>query len=152
MALKDLAVATSHTEGLNAKFVTEPKGASQGGKLSWDAIAAEEQVTILVNLNFAKPTPSSSLLFTGHIEYHTEAEGKEAALDLEIPFNFVDMIRGTPMSTSEYYALWKSSKAEQKVEIKSTLRNTRLFAEKVNRLFHVAMIDVNDQGSIREAR
>ena len=147
MALKDLAIATSHTQGLNAKFVTEPKGASQDAKFSWGAIAAEEQVTVLVNLNFAKPTPSSSLSFTGHIEYHTEAEeSKEAALDLEIPFNFVDMIRGTPMSSSEYFALWKSSKAEQKVEIKSTLRNTRLFAEKANRLFHVAIIDVNDQG------
>lgn len=148
MALKDLAVTTSHTEGLNAKFVTEPKGASQGGKLSWGAIAAEEQVTVLVNFNFAKPTPSSSLLFSGHIEYHLEEGEKEAAFDIEIPFNFVDMIRGTPMSTSEYFALWKSSKAEQKVEIKSTLRNTRLFAEKANRLFHVAVIDINDQGSI----
>lgn len=146
MALKNVIVTSAHTEGLNMKFVTEPKGNTQGTKLSWEAIAAEEQVTILGNVNFSKPTPSSSLVFSGQVVYHLESSDDEKTLDFEIPFNFVEMIRGTPMSSSEYFALWKSSKADRRVEVKTTLRNTRLFAEKANRLFHVALIDVNDEG------
>ena len=146
VALKNVTVTSAHTEGLNMKFVTEPKGSAQGTKLSWEAIASEEQVTILGNVNFSKPTPSSSLVFSGQVLYHLESSDDEKTLDFEIPFNFVEMIRGTPMSSSEYFALWKSSKADRRVEVKTTLRNTRLFAEKANRLFHVAVIDINDEG------
>ena len=73
-------------------------------------------------------------------------------LPFEIPFNFVEMMRELPMSTSEYYAQWKSCKAEQKVDIKTTLRNTRLFAERANKVFHVAMVDVNEPCMVGERR
>ena len=111
--------------------------------MKWEKINKEEQVTILGSVNFQKPTPSSDLLFTGKIEYSIEGTDSRNTLDFEIPFNFVEFIRGTPMSTSDYFTLWKNSKVEQTMRITSTLRNTSLFAERVTKLFHLAMIDLN---------
>ena len=122
-ALKDVKVETQYTEGLGVKYVTEPKGTIEGKTISWATIGKEEQVTILGSTNFHKPTPSSSLSLSGHIEYKVEGSEDAHSLDFDIPY-----------------------KAEQKVEIHSSLRNTRLFAEKANKMFHVAIVDVNDVG------
>lgn len=143
-ALREVTLATQYTEGLGVKFVAEPKAAVEGKTLKWEAIAKEEQVTVLGSTNFHKPTPSSALSMNGHIEYKVEGQEEMHALDFEIPFNFVEMVRETPMTATAYFEMWKSYKAEQKVEIHSSLRNTRLFAEKANKLFHVAIVDVND--------
>lgn len=145
-ALKDVKVETQYTEGLGVKYVTEPKGTIEGKTISWATIGKEEQVTILGSTNFHKPTPSSSLSLSGHIEYKVEGSEDAHSLDFDIPFSFMEMVRETPMSATAYFEMWKSYKAEQKVEIHSSLRNTRLFAEKANKLFHVAIVDVNDVG------
>lgn len=126
------------------KYVTEPKSVIEAKQMKWEELNSHEQVTVLGSVNFQKPTPSSSLLFTGQLEYSIEGSKSRNTLDFEIPFSFVEFIRATPMSTSDYFNLWKNSKVEQKVSITSTLRNTSLFAEKVTSLFHVAMVDLND--------
>lgn len=144
VALTDVSVDTTLTEGLTIKLVSEPKAAIDGKRLSWESVGQREQITILGSINFQKPTPSSDLKFSGCVCYKADASEEPTKLAFEIPFNFVEMMRELPMSTSEYYAQWKNCKAEQKVDIKTTLRNTRLFAEKTNKVFHVAMVDVNE--------
>lgn len=123
--------------------MTEPKGDVDSKTMKWEKIQSDEQVTILGSVNFQKPTPSSNLLFTGKFEYSIEGSDSRNTLDFEIPFNFVEFIRGTPMSTTDYFALWKNSKVEQTIRITSTLRNTSLFAEKVTKIFHLSMVDLN---------
>ena len=131
--LTQLVVDTALTEGLTIKLVSEPKAAIEEKRLVWKAVGAREQITVLGSINFQKPTPSSDLMFSGSVSYKTETAEE-------------------PMSTSEYYAQWKSYKAEQKVDIKTTLRNTRLFAERANKVFHVAMVDVNEPCMVGERR
>lgn len=126
------------------KYVIEPKGSVEGKTLSWEHLDKKEQATILGSINFQKPTPTSALQMTGSVSYQVDKTAEMHSLAFTIDFNFVEMIREMPMETSEYFKIWGTSKAEQKVEIKSTLRNTRLFAEKAQKIFHVAIVDVND--------
>ena len=148
-SLREVTLATQYTEGLGVKYATEPKAAVEGKTLKWEAIGKEQQVTVLGSTNFHKPTPSSALSLNGHIDYKVEGKEEVHALDFEIPFNFVEMVRETPMTATAYFDMWKSYKAEQKVEIHSSLRNTRLFAKKANKLFHVAIVDINDVCKMR---
>ena len=125
------------------KYVTEPKSVIEEKKITWTTIQKNEQVTLLASINFQKPTPSSDLLFTNSVEYSIGSSSDRITFDFQIPFNFVEFIRPTPMSTSDYFALWKNSKVEQTFTITSTLRNASLFAEKMTKLFHVALVDLN---------
>ena len=139
-----MTIQTTLTEGLTVKYVAEPKAKIESKEVHWDSIARREQMTVLGSINFQKPTPSSDLSVNGTVKYLMGESDVINTLDFVIPFNFVEMIRETPMTTSEYFALWNKTKAEQKTEIKSTLRNTNLFADKVNKIFHVATIDINE--------
>ena len=150
--LTQLVVDTALTEGLTIKLVSEPKAAIEEKRLVWKAVGAREQITVLGSINFQKPTPSSDLMFSGSVSYKTETAEEQTMLPFEIPFNFVEMMRELPMCTSEYYAQWKSCKAEQKVDIKTPRRNPRLFAERANKVFHVAMVDVNEPCMVGERR
>ena len=123
--------------------MTEPKAAIEEKKITWTAIHKNEQTTLLASINFQKPTPSSDLMFTTSIEYSIESSPERITFDFQIPFNFVEFIRPTAMNTSDYFALWKNSKVEQTLTITSTLRNASLFAEKMTKLFHVALVDLN---------
>ena len=118
----------------------------EGKSFTWEHLAKHEQATILGSINFQKPTPTSALQLAGTVTYQiaNASTPAPASLAFAIDFNFVEMIRELPMETSEYFKAWGASKAEQKVEVCSTLRNTRLFAEKANKLFHVAIVDVNE--------
>lgn len=142
--IHNITMRTTLTEGLTVKYVAEPKAKIEGKELHWDSIPKREQMTVLGSINFQKPTPSSDLSVNGTVSYQLADGNVTNSLDFVIPFNFVEMIRETPMTTSEYFALWNSTKAEQKAEIKSTLRNTNLFADKVNKIFHVATVDINE--------
>ena len=135
---------TTVTDGLAIKYVTEPKGTVEGKSFTWERLAKHEQATILGSINFQKPTPTSALQLSGTVTYQIENAPTPAPLPFTIDFNFVEMIRELPMETSEYFKVWNASKAEQKVEVRSTLRNTGLFAEKAKKLFHVAIVDVNE--------
>lgn len=59
------------------------------------------------------------------------------------------MRRPNAISAHEYNALFVGAKASQAVPIKTTLKNTRLFAERVCSNFHLAAVEINDIGESR---